>query len=491
MREQKHGGAAASCEATMSVLCLSAWQDARAAMSGAPRDLWLAIGPLRLLSAIPYYTLASIFMALVERSYRVSDTSASTYFGLWGADNSFFTLLGGLLCDTLGVRQALIIGSAASTFGFAMLAFANHMDIFFWTSMYFFIPIGIGLGLPICDVATRRYSAPINEQIVYPLAYTFSTIGQCVGMAALAISSASYVTHNHGRVTADDDTRPERFVLIFCTGAAAWVGIVAVKWLRDVRHPLLIDGAEPAAERITSLRALLAAMRKHMITLRGNTQMLRVVTMVVLTLPSRHVFIVIYSMLAIYLRRTLGVDVPVYAFMLIDPAIEAICAPLFAIFMPQLYPYTMIKIGSLILSVGMLGFVVFVPTYLSNGMTLAIVGVGGALYVPRIQQMVLVLAPEGKEGQFAAIGSALPIMLGKLVVGLVIGTLLTNNCPIGDDSGGGGGALGDCTFIWVPSVVFSFVTPIGLQLAEPFINTAEVRATFDARLASIRGIHVV
>jgi POT family proton-dependent oligopeptide transporter len=465
-------------------LCLSAWQDARASMTGAPRDLLLSIGPLRLLSAIPYYTLSSIFIAFIERSYRITDSVASTYFGVWGADNSFFTLLGGLLCDTLGVRRSLIIGSVALTIGFAMLAFAGEMNALFWVSMYFFIPIGIGLGLPICDVATRRFSSPSNEQIVYPLAYTFSTIGQCVGMAALAISSASYITHNHGKKTADGDTLPERFVLIFCMGAAAAVGLVAYNWLNDKRITVLGE-IEAAGEKIDSLRSLLLALRKNTISLRGNASVLRVILMVVITLPGRHVFIVIYSMLAIYLRRTLGMDVPVYAFMLIDPMIEALCAPLFAIFMPQIYPYTMIKIGSFISSCGMLGFVVFQPTYVSTGITLALFAVGGALYVPRIQQVVLVLAPEGKEGQFAALGSVLPIMLGKIAVGLILGSLLTHNCPVTDE------VLSKCMFMWTPSVVISFITPVCLQIFENFINTPEVRATFAARLAVIRGVHII
>merc|ERR1719469_1026828 len=54
--------------------------------------------------------------------------------------------------------------------------------------------------------------------------------------------------------------------------------------------------------------------------------------------------------------------------------------------------------------------------------------VGEAFWSPRFYDLTVSMAPEGREGTFAAMGSA-PIFLAKLPVGLLSGYLLQEYCP--------------------------------------------------------------
>lgn len=472
----------------MFLMCLSAWRDARASLADSPRELWLALGPLRLLAAAPYYTLSSIFVGFVERAFRFTDRTAPLSFGLWGAANTLATFIGGWICDAIGVRRTLITGAVFSCLGFSTLAIVRSADTPFWVAMYVLIPVGIGLGLPVCDVANRRFSTPSNEQIVYPLAYAVSTLGQCVGMAMLAAISAAYIdtSRRHGKTTAEleNDTQAERYVFIFCAWSAALCGVVAWRYMKDV-HVTDRGDIEVEVRATWSWRAGCAQIRTRLSSLWHNKMFARVALMVLFTLPARHVFILLYTTLSIYLRRTLGVDAPTYAFMLIDPALEMVLAPLFAIFLPQFDIYYMIIIGATISSLGLLGFLLVEASYVSIALTLTMFAIGSAMYVPRVQQYVLVLAPDGEEGQFAALASTLPILIGKIVVGLTFGSLLDKDCPDHQLA-----ATDHCALLWMPSVIVSFLTPLCLLIFMRFIHTDDVRAHFAKRLASIRSLHL-
>jgi len=473
----------------MFLMCLSAWHDARASLAGAPRELWLALGPLRLLAAAPYYTLTSIFVGYVERAFRFTDRGATMSFGFWGATNTLFTFIGGMTCDLLGVRRALMVGAFVSSIGYSVLAMTRVANAQFWVALYVLIPMGIGLGLPVCDVANRRCSSAGNEQFVYPIAYAVSTLGQCVGLAILASLAAIYINNSrrHGVPTKqlEDDTQVERYVFVFCAWAAALVGVVAWRFMKELHVDEMgaIVDVEPV--EVWTCGSFIRKLRERLASIRQNRMFLRVALMVLFTLPARHVFILLYTTLSIYLRRTLGIEAPIYAFMLIDPALETLLAPLFAIFLPQFDIYYMIVAGSLISSCGLLGFLLVEPTYLSIGMTLATFAIGSAMYVPRVQQYVLVLAPEGQEGQFSAFASTLPILVGKVVVGLVFGSLLDKDCPDHQLA-----RTEKCAALWLPSVIASFLTPLCMIMFARYIHTEEVCQHFATRLAKLRAVHL-
>merc|ERR1712014_432546 len=54
--------------------------------------------------------------------------------------------------------------------------------------------------------------------------------------------------------------------------------------------------------------------------------------------------------------------------------------------------------------------------------------IGEAFWSPRFYDLTVSMAPEGREGTFAAMGSA-PIFLAKLPAGMLSGYLLQEHCP--------------------------------------------------------------
>lgn len=477
-------------------ICLANWRQTRLALRDVPRELWLTLGPLRFLCAVSYYTFTAIFVGYMEMAYRLDDRTSWWYFGVWGGANTIFAFLGGWVCDGLGVRLALVLGGLSSAAGFLALALTTRLSFGYWLSVFVLIPIGVGLGLPVCDVANKRLSTVRNQYLIYPLAYSVSALGQCVGLTALAITAAIYLGQSHRQKTKPlEDGTVERIVLMICAVGSALLAVLsyAIKSSDGkMRRPPSAASVDEDGDGVVLKRTWYwwicsprAFLRENVFSVVRSSTYARVVLFTVLTLPARHVFILMYTMLAVYLRRTLGGDTPVYAFMLIDPILEWVLAPMFAVFLPQFDIYDMMIVGSAISSVGLLGFVTFEPTYLSVSLTLAAFAIGGAMYVPRIPQYILIASPPGAEGRFAALAATLPISLGKLIVGAVFGSLLEKQCSVHsvDD---------ECARVWIPSVALSFATCASLFVCKRIIHTDEMKRRVSEQLggASLPAPHV-
>jgi len=133
------------------------------------------------------------------------------------------------------------------------------------------------------------------------------------------------------------------------------------------------------------------------------------------------------ALLPKYLVREFGENVPKGMINSINPAMIILIVPIVSAFTSDVKPYKMIEYGSYITAFSVLPLC-FMTEISSAVMFVSILSVGEALWSPRFFDLTVSMAPEGREGTFAAMGSA-PIFLAKLPVGILSGYLLQEYCP--------------------------------------------------------------
>jgi len=137
------------------------------------------------------------------------------------------------------------------------------------------------------------------------------------------------------------------------------------------------------------------------------------------------------ALLPKYLVREFGDDVPKGSINSINPAMIIFLVPIVSAFTSNTPPYRMIEVGAYITAASVLPLCLYTEISASV-LFVSILSLGEALWSPRFFDLTVSMAPEGREGTFAAMGSA-PIFLAKLPVGVLSGWLLQEYCPkVGD-----------------------------------------------------------
>jgi MFS family permease len=162
----------------------NAWRQL-ATLRRSPREMWITQVVARVLLSFGYFTLLSIFVPFVAFEYGLTDQQSMRLFGVWGACKSFYQLLVGPLIDYFGVRKSLVFGSLLFVIGLSMFALAFEIGVMFVLAIFFFLPAGISLGLPVCEVGSKQYSYAENNSIVYNIGYSVSNLGGGLGSLAL------------------------------------------------------------------------------------------------------------------------------------------------------------------------------------------------------------------------------------------------------------------------------------------------------------------
>jgi MFS family permease len=481
--------------------------------------MWISSVLLRIMLAMAYFTFASMLVPFLEEEYGFGDRSALSFYGLFGSDMSFFTLVCGPLYDWLGIRRSLMLCGLFSMIGFTMLGMTFDVGVTFYVSLLVFIALGIAFGLPVLDLASAKYSYPGNESQVYSLGYSTNNMGGGLGslflfMLTYEVTRLVKLNIVHGGTNSDTGMEEldvhnhsisaSRLMILVCGVVSGLAAIVAGLTLGNVhmsKHGAVVrdgvtgaDAVELVAEAEASVESAPVVvvrprwqlrqafsgawgwLRDDFPALLRDPSFRRLTLFVFLSLFSRHVFQQLNTTLILYLYRVFGPHAPVNAFYAINPIGVSIMAPLCSLVTQHCDMFRCIIVGSAISSASLLIMALFDPTYLTVSLSLLLFTIGESIYSPLTTQYVMALSPEGKKGQYSALTSA-PIFLGKVVVSLVSGDLLERNCSKD-------GSKASCGNVWSVISGVSFGTPIGLAVCYRWIHTPEVRMRLEARKTS-------
>lgn len=85
-------------------------RESTAALSGAPRELWLCYF-LKGLASFAYFSMSINLTIYLSEEFDYSDSQAGWLYGMWGVLISAYGVLSGPLIDRLGVRWSLALGA--------------------------------------------------------------------------------------------------------------------------------------------------------------------------------------------------------------------------------------------------------------------------------------------------------------------------------------------------------------------------------------------
>lgn len=473
-------------------------------LRSSPREMWIVALLLKATLAASYFTLASMLVAYFEFEYGYSDTDATWLYGVFGCGISLFSLFTGPLIDAIDIRRSLVLGSLFSAVGMVMLGLSFQNGFVFMLAMYVFIPMGVSLGLPVCEVGTDRYTYAANNSFVYSLGYASMNAGGGLGsLLFYAVTRAIDSEHADGEVPFHGrELSARRLMIIVCGVISAITGLLAALTVGDVfvdEHGHVRPKPPPesgsASERIFEHRRY--ADRTEIVVLepsdRWNVRetidgtlhwlcndlpktlrdvdLLRMSFFTLLTLFPRHVFQQLNTTLILYLYRVFGKNAPVALFVAINPNLTCILTPLAGLLTARFDIYRVIIAGSFISSCGVLMLAIGTPSYATVAVSLAVFTVGEAIYSPQITKYIMKLSPKDKKGQYSALSGA-PIFLGKIFVALLSGDLLETRCPADNVN------VSRCNTIWSYIAAVSFVGPLALFLCYRFIHTSEIQLRF-------------
>jgi MFS family permease len=136
-------------------------------LKGSPTELWLCYF-LKFLQSYSYYSFSLICVMFLSHDFHYSDLEAGAIYGFGGGLVTFWGFVAGYLIDTIGVASALKAGCAITLFSRVwVFRTTNRMALLF--NLWFLLPMGCCLGLPVLATGVRRYTHLKNRSFAFAL----------------------------------------------------------------------------------------------------------------------------------------------------------------------------------------------------------------------------------------------------------------------------------------------------------------------------------
>ena len=147
-----------------------------ARLGGAPARLWAVFG-MKFLESFGYFSLALVLTQFLTAEVGMDDTGAGLAYGLYGTLVTLFAVPSGLLCDTVGLRAALLLGAAVTLAGRVSFALVRT-ETAALLILFLVLPIGTALGIPVLGQAVRQHTNPGNRAVGFAVYYAVMAAGQ-------------------------------------------------------------------------------------------------------------------------------------------------------------------------------------------------------------------------------------------------------------------------------------------------------------------------
>ena len=157
---------------------------------------------LKFLDSYSYFSFSIILtLFLSSDDFNYTDIEAGTIYGVWGMMITVYGFLTGFIVDNLGVSKSLKLG-----YGLSLIA---RIGIFFCISkwwllfhLYFTLPLGNCMGIPVLMTGIRRYTTKKNRGFAFGIFYVVMNIAALISGPVVDILTIWY---KGGDSTSNDD----------------------------------------------------------------------------------------------------------------------------------------------------------------------------------------------------------------------------------------------------------------------------------------------
>ena len=153
-------------------------------LKGHPRELWLMFFT-KLTEYSAYGAASSIFVIFLQQDVimggePLGDTNGYMYYMIWGMVATIITMMVGAVCDTIGVKQCLLIGAVM----LLISRFCTPLSQDIWVVTFLgFLPLAFGFAItgPVLKVGIKWFTTLKTATLGFGLFYTLMNVGFTVG----------------------------------------------------------------------------------------------------------------------------------------------------------------------------------------------------------------------------------------------------------------------------------------------------------------------
>ena len=153
-------------------------------LTGHPRELWLMFFT-KLTEYSAYGSASVIFVLFLQEEVTINgqalgDSTGYLYFAVWGLVATIITVMVGAVCDTIGVKQCLLIGSVMLLISRFAMPLSNDIIP---VTLLGFLPLAFGFAItgPVLKVGIKWFTTLKTATLGFGLFYTLMNIGFTVG----------------------------------------------------------------------------------------------------------------------------------------------------------------------------------------------------------------------------------------------------------------------------------------------------------------------
>jgi MFS family permease len=349
---------------------------------------------------------------------------------------SLLAFVTGFVADSIGFRTALMIAFGSSTLARAVMSFSNSSTVAITGLML--LTVGAAAGVPIMNVALRRYTNAKNRSFAFSIYYLSFNIGGAVAGWLVDKCRNAFKGEGDAQIFRQihlplvGETRMSAYSMVYLVGfGCALLAFVVSCCLR--KDPP-VEGEEPpevhvAGEKRRDPLSIAIDVMKEKAFWRFLLFM-GLLALVKLIFQHYHFTFPKYAI------RELGESFPLGKYQSINPVLIIFLVPLATIWTRHRSAFNCIVLGSIVSTVSM--FILCLPPQLQFAffgrswsitilISILVLSLGEALWSPRVYEYTAIIAPRGKEASYMGL-SALPYFFAKMIAGPMSGYLLARYC---------------------------------------------------------------
>ena len=405
------------------------------ALFRAPRELWIVLFA-KFLESVGLFSLLYTVVLWLSHDYGFSDVKAGWWVGTFSMCLSLLAFVTGFVADSIGFRTALMIAFGSSTVARAVMSFSSSSTVAITGLML--LTVGAAAGVPIMNVALRRYTNPKNRSFAFSIYYLSFNIGGAVSgwlvdrcRNAFRDPATEAQIFKQVQLPIVGETRMSAYAMVYLIGfGCALLAFIVSLFLR--KNPPVEDD-EP------EVHAAGAARRDPLsiaVDVMKEKAFWRFILFMGLLALVKLIFQHYHFTFPKWAIRELGEGFPLGKYQSINPVLIIFLVPLATIFTRHRSAFNCIVLGSIVSTVSV--FLFCLPPYFSFSLfgvkwsvtilaSLLVLSLGEALWSPRLYEYTAIIAPRGKEASYMGL-SSLPYFFAKMIAGPMSGYLLARFC---------------------------------------------------------------
>ena len=472
-------------------------------LKDSPREVWFLFSA-KLIEYAAYGAMNMTFVLFLSKDIipPLSDLSAGNYIAAWSIIITLTTMAVGSICDAIGIKKTLLIGTATLLFG---RLFLPHTESLLGATLLGFIPMAFGTAImgPVLSVGIKKFTTKEGATLGFGLFYTMMNVGWASGAWIFDEIRATF--GEYAGTTLPVFGHMSTYQLIFFTGFLLTIPtLILILIMREgvemTENGIVVTAAvKTGKSALENIKTAIKDTGNILAQVVKEKAFWRFIFMLGILVFVRLTFYHFHYTFPKYGIRVLGEGVKIgHIYGVLNPTIIIFLVPFIASITKKVKSYKMMVIGTFLSAfsvfiatfpgeiwsgfmnswVGELVYVKFlgitgdrIPEIMGLVVFVIIFTIGEAFWSPRLMQFTAEIAPKGKEGTYIAL-SYLPYFGAKFIAGPLSGWLVQRYTPV-DEAGKALSSYPEHFMVWVWIGGMAIATPLGLVIFRKLFKKSE------------------